>query len=265
MSQIYLENWLKKTEIDYYQMFIFSWIPFNAWYMKHFYDYDNNIVSDKEIISKIKNDENPFRNKIINLLNGTNLDSKTFRENLNLLYNELEEHTIPNQEKRISFSNLKTYDNNNRLELIPYKSKTLRFEFLIQQPRVSKRFKCTFLKSDGSAEKVIELHTCSKEEIESHPSYISFSPLIQKKIKLGFEKINPNKSSSILGSKANGFKISNNLYFINNTTVISQFLVELLYQLRCKIFHGEIDPKPSYYNIYKYAYLIINPLIKTLN
>lgn len=265
MSQIYLENWLKKAEIDYYQMFIFSWIPFNAWYMKHYYDYENNIVSDKDIINKIKNDENPFRSKILNLLNGTTSESIQFKENIYNLHRELESTTIPNQEKRISFSSLKTNDNSKRQEIIQYHNKSLKFEYLIQLPRTSKRFKCTFLKNDGSAEGYIELHRCVDEEIEVHSDYLNKNTQLQKKIKLGFQEINPNKSTSIISTRSVGFKVYNDLYFINNPTIISQFLVELLYQLRCKIFHGEIDPKPAYYNIYKYAFLIINPLIKTLN
>ena len=265
MSQIYLENWLKKTEIDYYQMFIFSWIPFNAWYVKNYYDYDNNIVSDKDIIGKIKNEENPFRSKIINLLNGSNQESIDFRTNIANLHTELESNTIPNQEKRISFSSLKTNENPKRQEIIQHYSKKFKFEYLHQLPRVNKRFKCTLLRSDGSAEWFIEIHRCVNEEIEIHEEYINKTPQIQTKIKQGFNEINPNKPNSIIGSRNNGLKISNDLFFINNPTLVSKFLVELLYQLRCKIFHGEIDPKPAYYNIYKYAYLIINPLIKTLN
>lgn len=265
MSQIYLENWLKKTEIDFYQMFIFSWIPFNAWYMKNYYDFENNVVSDKEIIKKIKNEENPFRSKIINLLNGNNNESLEFKNNIYNLHLLLEANTIPNQEKRVSFSCLKTHDNNKKQEIIIHKTKTLKFDYLITQPRTTKRFKFTSLKSDGASDGLIELHSCSIEEIEQHPDYLRQPVIIQQKIKKGFNEINPNKASSVLSTKNLGFKISQDLYFINNTTIISQFLVELLYQLRCKIFHGEIDPKPAYYDIYKYAYLIINPLIKTLN
>ena len=265
MSQIYLDDWLKKTEIDYYQMFILSWIPFNAWYMKVYYDYENRIESDKEIINKIKTEENPFRSKIINLLNGSNQESTLFKDNIYNLHLLLEANTIPNQEKRISFSSLKTHDNPNRQEIFTYKYKTYKFDFLINQPRTTKRFRCEIIKTDGSSDGLIELHSCSKEEIEQHSDYLKQIPKVQQKILFGFNQINPNKSSSILSNKASGLKIFNDLYFINNTTIISQFLIELLYQLRCKIFHGEIDPKPAYYDVYKNAYLLIKPLIKTLN
>ncbi len=265
MSQIYLENWLKKTEIDFYQMFIFSWIPFNAWYMKTYYDYENNIDSDKEIIKKIKTEENPFRSKIINLLCGNNEESVEFKNNIYNLHLLLEANTIPNQDKRVSFSSLKTHYNSIRQEIIPYRTRTYKFDFLSSQPRITKRFRCTFLKNDGSSDGLIELHTCTIGELEQHPDYLRQNATIQQKIKYGFNEINPNKASSIVSSKTLGLKIYKDLYFINNTTIISQFLIELLYQLRCKIFHGEIDPKPAYYDIYKYAYLIIKPLIKTLN
>ncbi|GAB0156568.1 hypothetical protein CHRYSEOSP005_18340 [Chryseobacterium sp. Alg-005] len=265
MSQIYLENWLKKTEIDYYQMFIFSWIPFNAWYMKTYYDYENKIDTDKEIIKKIKAEENPFRNKILNLLTGSTQEAIDFRYYIYKLHDLLEINTIPSQEKRVSFSSLKTYDNGKRQEILSHNNKTYKFEFLISQPRTTKRFRCEIIKINGTSDGLIELHTCTKEEIEQHPDFQKQIFKIQQKILTGFNEINPNKSTSIIGVKKSGLKIYENLYFINNTTLISQFLIELLYQLRCKIFHGEIDPKPAYYDIYKYAYLILNPLISTLN
>ena len=199
------------------------------------------------------------------MLNGSGEESLEFKNNIYNLYNLLEANTIPNQEKRVSFRSLKTHDNSKRQEILPHGTRNFKFEFLMNQPRNTKRFKCTFLKRDGSSYGLIELHACTVQEIEQHPVYLAQSSPAQKIIISGFNTINPNKASSIVGQKATGFKIHKDLYFVNNTTLISQFLIELLYQLRCKIFHGEIDPKPAYYDIYKYAYLIINPLIKTLN
>ncbi len=38
----------------------------------------------------------------------------------------------------------------------------------------------------------------------------------------------------------------------------------MLYELRCKLFHGELDPTEANQDIYKYAYNIQNLLIKEL-
>jgi len=265
MSQIYLENWLKKTEIDYYMMFILSWIPFNAWYMKTYYDYEGKIDSDRAILTRIKDEENIFRNRILNLISSNTREAQDFKYHISQLHELLEANTIPNQDKRVSFSSLKTNDNPKRQEIFQYNGKTYKFDFLINQARTSKRFRCEITKSNGNSDGLIELHYCIMEEIELHPDFQKQNANVRQKIIKGFNEINPNKPSSIIDKKSTGLKISKDLYFVNNNTLISQFLVELLYQLRCKIFHGEIDPKPAYYDVYKYAYLIIKPLLTSLN
>lgn len=265
MTQIYLENWLKKTDIDYYKMFIFSWIPFNAWYMRTYYDYETRIETDRVIISKIKTEENPFRNKILNLLMSATDEASDFRYNIFKLHELLENTTIPSQEKRVSFSVLKTDDNSKKEEIVVINGKTLKFNFLHKQARTTNRFRCEIIKRNGSSQAIIELKSCGKEEIESHPDFQRQNAGDQQRIIKGFNEINPNKPSSIIDKRSTGIKIHGNLYFVNNQTLISQFLVELLYQLRCKIFHGEIDPRPAYYDVYKYAYFIIKPLISSLN
>ena len=47
---IYIDKWLDKAKIDYFQMFIQAWIPFNAWYMREFYDESTGRKSDSDIM-----------------------------------------------------------------------------------------------------------------------------------------------------------------------------------------------------------------------
>ncbi|WP_321518799.1 hypothetical protein [uncultured Bacteroides sp.] len=266
MNQIFITDWLKRVDIDYYQMFMGAWIPFNAWYMKEYFDFDNNIISDRNILSIIKTQDNPYKSRILDLIKPNSLpEAIEFKNNIWKLHNLLESYTIPNELNRISFSKMKLEDNKQKQFIKKYYSKFYKFEYLIQQPKTTKRFKCDIMNSNQVSEEIIELHACSIREIEQHPSYINKREEIKKIIKIGFNEINPNKPSSIVSESNKGIKISDQLYFIDNKDRVSQFIIEMLYLLRCKIFHGEIEPKHSYMGIYECAYNIQKELIKSLN
>ncbi len=266
MSDIYIDDWLKKVDIDFYQMFIRAWIPFNAWYMRNYHDYENKIDSDKIIIGIIKTQENPYKTKIITLLKGNSEDSKDFKKHIGKLYDLLEAVILPNEQNRISFSSMKLHDNNVRQRNIAFNKKTYKFEYLITQQRTTKRFRCDIINNlNQNSSGLIELHRCVLSEIEEQPDYISQPDRIKDIIKQGFEEINPNKAISIVISSNKGIKINDDLYFINNINLIAQFIIEMLYQLRCKIFHGEIDPRQNFIGIYENAYHIQKMLVKSLN
>jgi hypothetical protein len=79
-------RWLSLADlkIDYYTQFIKAWIPFNAWYMVSFYD-DTVLKNDRKILEHIKNNTNPFRDRIINLLRVMTNISKEFRYHVSQL------------------------------------------------------------------------------------------------------------------------------------------------------------------------------------
>jgi hypothetical protein len=265
MSEVYIDDWLKKVEIDFYQMFINAWIPFNAWYMRQYYDYDSNIISDRSIIGIIKSQENPYKTKIQTLLQGNSIEAITFKQNIKNLHLALQTNIIPNEADKISFSQMKLSDNPTRQHIENFNRKSYKFEYLITQARTTKRFKCDIIKSNQNSIAIIELHKCIVSELEEQIAYNSQNDRIKELIKKGFNEINPNKPTGIVSENNSGIKIDENLYFINNINLVCQFIIEMLYQLRCKIFHGEIDPKNNYMNIYENAYYIQKTLVKSLN
>lgn len=70
-TNTHINNWIDRAELDYYTMFIKTWIPFNAWYMRDFYDESVNRTSDKSIIEFLNSNSNKYRDKIKSLLRGT--------------------------------------------------------------------------------------------------------------------------------------------------------------------------------------------------
>jgi hypothetical protein len=51
---------------------------------------------------------------------------------------------------------------------------------------------------------------------------------------------------------------------IDDTEVLFKGMIELIYQVRCLLFHGDLDPTDENHQIVRYAYLIINSIMKNL-
>jgi hypothetical protein len=50
----------------------------------------------------------------------------------------------------------------------------------------------------------------------------------------------------------------------NDIEAVYKGAIELIYQIRCLLFHGELEPTDENHEIVKHAYLIINALMKDL-
>src|ERR1700727_80897 len=91
-----VQKWLAIADVDYYILFVKSWIPFNAWYATSYPAHNNN---DSLILNDIKSTSNIFRDRIIALLAGQNLESQRFRQYLAELHLQLEARSIINKGK----------------------------------------------------------------------------------------------------------------------------------------------------------------------
>ena len=102
------KEWIQKIdiEVDYFSAFIKAWIAFNAWYRSEYRE-----RKDRDIIEKLKSENNHFKGYIETLLDENNNtdDAITFRSNLTFLQSALVNVPIFTQERggvnqQISFS-----------------------------------------------------------------------------------------------------------------------------------------------------------------
>ncbi|MEQ8572464.1 MAG: hypothetical protein RIB63_00270, partial [Fulvivirga sp.] len=266
---------------DYYTMFIKSWIPFNAWYMKDFYDESSTPkrTSDRSIIDFLNANSNKYRDKIKSLLRGTDVASKDFLELLAKLHYELESHPIPDYDNRISFLTVSL----SRNTLKTYSQSVGRFtyfvEFQDQLPKTQKRWFLEIQKKvNNQTLNRVELFEWSLEELNNDPDFISIIEQDQKnKLRDTFLNINPKKPIDVVikpkrnrngnFSQPNDSIIideTNHLYFTDDYDLVSKVIVQLIYDLRCKLFHGELDPIEANLGVYENAYKIQKILIKEL-
>lgn len=277
----HINNWINKAEPDYYSMFIKAWIPYNAWYMHNFYDEDATPkrTSDKDIIHHIKTNSNKYKNRIIALLRGNDDLSIYFKGCLSKLHYELEAHPTPNSDDRISFDSICIFGNSLRDKTISQGRYTYKGKFNNTLPKTSPRWIFEgFLTSTNSTICRIELHKCSLSELRATPYFQEPGNDEHKKgIEACLNEINPNKKISIvvppergrggkLKSPASSLIINQtkHLYFKDNIEDVSKVIIQILYELRCRLFHGEIDPTNANSGVFEQAFNIQKILIKEL-
>lgn len=275
---------LAEIQIDYFSQFVKAWIPFNDWFSTTY----QRESTDRDILERIKNETNPFRDKIITNFRLNDSDSIEFRILIGKLHIELEKNNIPSVENRISFTQVITEKNT-----LPKIDKVVKgFKIIIKYnhsaPKGAQRINIQVIQLEGYTGKMNwNQNEWNLEELKSNSQFLLNNILnqrikqeIQSEILSCYHEINPLKARNLvvqpqIKSKNNPKLIApvnctlidndKHLYFINEPETIAKGLIEILYNLRNALFHGEVNPSQEVQKIYKEAYLILLNLIKSLN
>ena len=275
MPSLHLQNWIRWSSPDYYTMFVKSWIPFNAWSMDSFYDESIPRKTDRHIIDFIKENPNKFRNKIINLLGHNGVEADLFFSHLEGLDRELESHTLENRGERVSFSNIRLSSNPISVKNIEYGVYKYKCERITGQ---TPSWKCQIMKkSDSSTICQFSLPRWNLNDFNNNSDFLALTSETQKyQLERCFKCIDPRpvakvvlpviskKGKEIAPPKCIVICESRKRFFTDDKVLISKALIEILYSLRCMMFHGSLDPTEANQGVYEHALYIMNILIKEL-
>ena len=246
-------QWKQLVEVDWIGQYVKAWVTFNAWYRNTF----SSDLQDWEIIEEIKDDEGNIRSKIENFLSGSDTDSVSFQLNVANLHIELTKATVKSSQKRIWLQQISDYKHVN-----PIQETKSRITYKININIGSKQRVVRVINS--SKQKLFNQTINSKDEKylpeESFPEewFKDLSPT-QRRILDGF-LIESSPIHNLLNSNDDYINIGT-LKFINNKTLIARALIEVLYQLRNALFHGEITPNAEVQRVYQFAYLVLKQII----
>ncbi len=265
-----IAKWIEKSIPDYYTLFIRAYIPYNAWYMKNFYD-ENTRKTDKDILSYISTNSNVFKDRIEMLLNHDNEESQKFKILISELNYQLEQTPIPDSEERITFSHICISDNssagqngvtvsgNNNSFVVKGQKKLT--------PRKCWEFEVIDTSNNNRTISIITLQKCSISELHSNSDYNLLNRTYKTTVDKCLNEIDPRKKVSIV-VKRNEPNIcidkKKKLYFTDVIGDVSKAIMILLYELRCKLFHGEIEPTLKNMGVYEWAFKIQDMLNKSL-
>jgi len=259
----HVDRWLllSESEVDYPLLFVRAWIPFNAWYCTNY-----QTTRDRDCIDKIKTDSNQFRAKLVAILTGDFDEAIIFRENLENLHNLLERHPIPDSDpaNRLTFKNL-CFRRNLVVSTNPSFVKN-NFQYKTEIGS-NNNVTAIILNNRQTPPSTIYSYTHIKYDRKHLENDLLTNSVKVKHSNIildCFDKINPKLKETIIGQDKRSLIKGKKILFINDPHIVSQAIIEILYELRCKLFHGEIQPSKDNFSVYEPCYQILRILLKSL-
>ena len=261
---IHINNWIKNSDPDYYMMFIKAWIPLNAWYVDKYPQHNSN---DSAIISELIDSSNDIKKFINSLLIDTDKDYKKFCHHLSELHLELEKKGLTHRNNKISFKSMYF----GQYKCSPFNhTDSDGINYQASQPNsIENVFKTQIVKGKKTY-LTVKNTSYDVEHLKSHNDFVGLeTEEMRKNILICYTKINPNQDETLITSskiKGEYILLDNNQKsrFKKDTELISKFIIKILYALRCKLFHGEIDPNENNSVVYEHAFHVLKLIINKI-
>ena len=261
-------RFIENADIDYFTYFTYfikAWIPFNAWYKNKWQD----LHSDRDAINSIKDNVNETRSTIVNYLDNNSDGAKTFRSYLSSLHFQLLENDIRNKEVRISFENVQV--GRNRNNQIDHEHKNIRYQ-LARARNGSININVTKLRTGDSACEEISQDIFNIEDLRDHREYRQLTQYQQSKLMTLYREIIPYESINLIEpdprndreDRPLNYSKVGSFAFVESKEKIAQGLIEVMYSLRCVLFHGELNPNEANNEVYKNLYHILFMILQKL-
>lgn len=265
MANHYTTNkdaWKALADIDYFGMFVKAYIPFNAWLNVTYPQYKR----DREKINAIKRETNPFRSKIYSLLDSVSQEGTNFRNNIGELHYLLENHYIFNQDNRITFSNIILGRNPDNVKEDSYRGIGFRVQY--GNGGTDTHTNCLIKNKKGVAIFHREQDSYNLLELKSCPDFIALKEEYKSRLINCYELVTPDLKRNLLdgfdAEKEDQFYLMGRFKFIREKEYVAQGLIEILYNMRNSLFHGELIPDKDVNRVYGAAYKLLRELIEAL-
>lgn len=259
------DRWLliANGEFEYPILFIKSWLPFNAWYCNNYPHHKNK---DRPILEEMKLDNNLFITRIIALLLNNDEDAKIFQSNLVKLHNNLESYKVPNATENISFRSLNFRLNPITSHIKNSRNYNYKAEILTPVAPNNYRIRIDILNPAGRNVFLYNHTKYDKAHLLAYPNFIALTQPKKDLIINVFDMVNPKlKESLLVTKKSDALQTITQVLFTNDSLLLAKAIIEILYNIRCILFHGEIQPSKDNLKIYEPAFYMLKQLIKSLD
>lgn len=273
VSQENINRWIEQSDIDYIGHYVKAWIPFNAWYNNTF----QTLNTDREKINEIKKNPNTVRNAINSLMEGDSALSMEFKSYLASLIFHTGELNIQGRDGVINFENIIKVKNavnqkNEDFGLNKYFVKRTDGSSIGQGSQIQINVK---RKSNNSGIFSYSHTEYDLEHLQNFPAYQSLSDQVRTQIRIYYQELIPFSTESIIENNLretpiNYYKCDNfNLRRDTSNTIcyahlIVKALIEILYQLRNVVFHGELVPNRDAQKVYAAAFHVLKIILEKI-
>ncbi len=256
--------WKELSDIDYFSQFIKAWLAFNAWLRSAY----PTIKTDRELIKTIKEQSNSVRNKIRSLLTDTGQHGQAFRSMVADLHTQLENTHLITQKA----------GNERRITFIEWDLENLTSESIFSHARADYSILRFTSGSDKGKIKISVVKQTDKtsiyefqqdnfnwEELKAHLPLQRLPVTRRNKIMESYILIGPFKRISWLARPGEDDIAIGSYKFKNDVNGLCSAIIEIIYQMRCLLFHGELVPRKSYNMVYEPAYRIVKVFLDALH
>lgn len=256
------DEWRALADIDYFGMFVKAYIPFNAWLSVNYPKLD----MDRGKINAIKKDPNPFRNRIIVLLDSPSQEGASFRNNIGELHSLLENHYIGNNGNRITFTKIVVGKNPLCVKEDTLNGQMYRVQY--GDSSSATQTHCIIKKKSGDSLFSLKQQKYDLSELTACPDFNALT-IKQKTCLLNcYKAVMPESIMNLLDGfdpkKKSQYYEMGQIKFVRDNENVAKGLIEVLYNLRNSLFHGELIPNKEANKIYGAAYKILRELIDAL-
>lgn len=263
MPNTFIDNrdaWLRLSEIDYLGQFVKVWLAFNAYYRSA---YSEN--QDRKIINELKHNSNPIGNAIRPLLEAESEEAEQLKNDIGLLYNRLENYEIRTgkneKEQRITFSNVFLRDKPACVEAENFNGTHVTVE---RNP--NNTIHSSVINRKGNQILSVNQQRHNFSELTLDTDYQNLNANQKRLLETVYEKCNPKEFGNLLNASSGLDLItcgSYNFYCCREDLFAA--VVEIIYLMRCHLFHGELSPTKQASECYEPAYRIVRKFLECIN
>lgn len=253
-----IQTWDNYTTPNYPLLFIIRWIPFNAWYASV-----TGKATDRDCILYFKrNTNNKLYDRIKKLIDSANKEYEcvAFQHELSKMEGLLKNKDFPSLQQPICFgvvemaSNDKC-DDRNVIDHYAYAVKRYKEGDGSGKPNRSVDVIIQNLAPPQDSE-TITLAKYDVQELERQMSIRGWKSQKKKNALRIFKSVEPIIHVDIKDTKTGCIKIGG-VKFCKDKDAICASIIDVLYELRCKAVHGEIELNQSSLPIYECAFQML--------
>lgn len=257
MSNTFIDNrdaWLRISDIDYVGQFVKVWLAFNAWYRSAYSE-----TQDRKIINEFKWQSNSVLNNLRPKIESSSDDAAQFRSEIALLHQNLENFELLSgkgtAKKRITFRNVFLRENT------PTVNSEERYGFIFRVELLTNKQvnACVTRKKGGSVMVNVPPAPHDLTVLMAASGFNRLSIAQQNVLRRLYSETSPSwvcdltkyqePDSSPLQCGAYTFGCGRDALFAG--------VAEVLYEMRCTLFHGELAPTKDAVFCYEPAFRIV--------
>lgn len=256
------DRWLDLSDIDYLGHFVRAWLALNAWYRSAYSD-----PQDRAIVDSLKWQANPIRSKLLPLLSATTAEGAEFRSNIGLLHERLENYRIEvgkgADKKPISFKDVYLITR----AVTPQTSTYQNWAYEVKAGAANGSVESSAKDRNGNVRFSLNQNKYNIVELETNAAFTANLNQNQQGTLRGlYKNFSPRLVEDVSQRKIVGaLKFSlGAVEFECPPEELFAALVEVTYQMRCALFHGELIPTKDATACYEPAYRVVRRFLAAI-